>query len=42
MNLRATADTRLMMTSYYRNKALRLGLDPYMSIVSGESSMVVL
>jgi hypothetical protein len=42
MNLRATADIRLIITFYHRNKALRLRYDPYMYIVSSKSLMVVL
>ena len=42
MNLRATAGIKLIMASYYRNKTLRLGYDPYIYIISGKSLMVVL
>ena len=42
MNLRAIAGIKLIMISYYRNKALRLGYDPYICIVSSKSLIVVL
>ena len=35
-------DTRLIITSQYYNKVLRLGYDPIMSFISGKSLIVVL
>ena len=42
MNLRVIAGTKLIITSYYYNKALRLRYNPYIYIVSSKSLIVVL
>ena len=42
MNLRATADTKLAITSKHGSAVLRLKLDPIISIKSSKSLTVVL
>jgi hypothetical protein len=42
MNLRATVDTRLVITPKHRSEVLRLGEDPVINTKSGKSLTVVL
>ena len=42
MNLRATADTRLVITPKHRSEVLRLRKDPVINTKSGKSLIVVL
>ena len=42
MNLRATADTRLVITPKHRSEVLRLAGDPVINIKSGKSLIIAL